>query len=85
MRMISLFSHFSRDRNEKQFPSLCFFHGGPPMSVSLKGEVRDAALGDQRLTKRLGKVIEELGAKPEHERARRHARQSRNGSRLSLL
>ena len=34
------------------------------MSVSLKDEVRDAALGDQRLTKRLGKVIEQLGAKP---------------------
>ena len=35
-----------------------------PMSVSLKDEVRGAALGDQRLTKRLGKVIEQLGAKP---------------------
>ncbi len=34
------------------------------MSVSLKDEVREAALGDQRLTKRLGKVIEQLGAKP---------------------
>ena len=34
------------------------------MSVSLKDEVRDAVLGDQRLTKRLGKVIEQLGAKP---------------------
>jgi hypothetical protein len=34
------------------------------MSVSLKDEVRDAALGDQRLTKRLGKVVEQLGAKP---------------------
>ena len=34
------------------------------MSVSLKDEVRDAALGDQRLTKRLGKVIDQLGAKP---------------------
>ena len=34
------------------------------MSVSLKDEVRDAAIGDQRLTKRLGKVIEQLGAKP---------------------
>ena len=34
------------------------------MSVSLKDEVRGAVLGDQRLTKRLGKVIEELGAKP---------------------
>ena len=34
------------------------------MSVSLKDEVRGAALGDERLTKRLGKVIEELGAKP---------------------
>jgi hypothetical protein len=34
------------------------------MSVSLKDEVRGAALGDQRLTKRLGKVIEQLGAKP---------------------
>ena len=55
------------------------------MSVSLKGEVRDAALGDQRLTKRLGKVIEELGAKPNMSVPRRHARQSRNGSRLSLL
>ena len=27
------------------------------MSVSLKDEVQGAALGDQRLTKRLGKVI----------------------------
>jgi len=34
------------------------------MSVSLKDEVRGAAFGDQRLTKRLGTVIEELGAKP---------------------
>lgn len=34
------------------------------MSVSLRDEVRGAALGDQRLTRRLGKVIESLGAKP---------------------
>ena len=34
------------------------------MSVSLEDEVRGAALGDERLTKRLGKVIEQLGAKP---------------------
>ncbi len=34
------------------------------MSISLKDEVRDAALGDQRLTKRLGELIEQLGAKP---------------------
>lgn len=34
------------------------------MSVSLEDEVQGAALGDQRLTKRLGKVIEQLGAKP---------------------
>jgi hypothetical protein len=34
------------------------------MSISLRDEVRGAALGDQRLTKRLGRVIEELGAKP---------------------
>ena len=34
------------------------------MSISLKDEVRDAALGDQRLTKRLGTLIEQLGAKP---------------------
>jgi hypothetical protein len=34
------------------------------MSVLLKDEVCGAALGDQRLTKRLGKVIEQLGAKP---------------------
>jgi hypothetical protein len=34
------------------------------MSVLLRDEVRGAALGDQRLTKRLGKVIESLGAKP---------------------
>lgn len=34
------------------------------MSVSLQDEVQDAALGDQRLTKRLGKLIEQLGAKP---------------------
>lgn len=34
------------------------------MSVSLKDEVQGAVLGDQRLTKRLGKIIEELGAKP---------------------
>jgi hypothetical protein len=34
------------------------------MSVSLKDEVQGAKLGDQRLTKRLGTVIEELGAKP---------------------
>ena len=34
------------------------------MSVSLQDEVQGAALGDQRLTKRLGKLIEQLGAKP---------------------
>lgn len=34
------------------------------MTVSLKDEVRGAVFGDERLTKRLGKVIEELGAKP---------------------
>jgi len=34
------------------------------MSLSLEDEVQGAALGDQRLTIRLGKVIEELGAKP---------------------
>ncbi len=34
------------------------------MSVSLKDEVRGAEFGDQRLTKRLGKIVEELGAKP---------------------
>jgi hypothetical protein len=37
---------------------------GFPMSVSLKDEVRDAEFGDQRLTKRLGKIVEELGSKP---------------------
>lgn len=34
------------------------------MSVSLEDEVQGAAFGDQRLTNRLGKVIEEFGAKP---------------------
>ena len=34
------------------------------MSVSLKDEVGGAAFGDQRLTKRLGKIVEQLGAKP---------------------
>lgn len=34
------------------------------MSVSLKDEVSDASFGDQRLTKRLGRIVEELGAKP---------------------
>ena len=34
------------------------------MSFSLGDEVRAAVFGDQRLTKRLGKVIEELGEKP---------------------
>ena len=34
------------------------------MSVSLIEEVRGAEFGDQRLTKRLGKIVEELGAKP---------------------
>ncbi|QEG35970.1 IS4 family transposase [Bythopirellula goksoeyrii] len=34
------------------------------MSVSLRDEVRGAKLGDHRLTIRLGKVIESLGAKP---------------------
>jgi len=34
------------------------------MSVSLQDEVQGAALGDQRLTKRLGKLMEQLGAKP---------------------
>ena len=34
------------------------------MSVSLKDELRGAAFDDQRLTKRLGKLIEELSAKP---------------------
>lgn len=34
------------------------------MSVSLIEEVRGAEFGDQRLTKRLGKIVEELGQKP---------------------
>ena len=34
------------------------------MSVSLQDEVRGAALGDKRLTKRLSNIIEQLGAKP---------------------
>lgn len=34
------------------------------MSVSLKDEVQNAAFGDQRLTKRLDKLMEQLGAKP---------------------
>jgi hypothetical protein len=34
------------------------------MSISLADEVRGAPLGDQRLTRRLGKLIEQLGAKP---------------------
>ena len=34
------------------------------MSVSLRDEVRGAEFGDERLTKRLGTIIEELGAKP---------------------
>jgi hypothetical protein len=34
------------------------------MSVSIKDEVQGAVFGDQRLTKRLGKIIEELDAKP---------------------
>jgi hypothetical protein len=34
------------------------------MSVSLTEEVRGARFGDRRLTKRLGKIVEELGAKP---------------------
>ena len=34
------------------------------MSVSLKDEVHGAEFGDQRLTKRRGKIVEELGAMP---------------------
>ena len=34
------------------------------MSVSRLDEVRGAEFGDQRLTNRLGKIVEELGAKP---------------------
>ena len=34
------------------------------MSVSLTDEVRGAEFGDKRLSQRLGKVIEELGANP---------------------
>ena len=34
------------------------------MSVSIKDEVQGAVFGDQRLTKRLGKIVEELNAKP---------------------
>lgn len=40
------------------------FHGGPAMVVSLLDEVRDAEFGDKRLNKRIGKVIDELGANP---------------------
>ena len=36
------------------------------MSGCLVDEVRGAEFGDKRLGKRLGKVIEELGAKPVH-------------------
>ena len=34
------------------------------MAVSLSNEVSGAQFGDQRLTKRLGKIVDELGAKP---------------------
>jgi hypothetical protein len=34
------------------------------MTATLKDEVRDADLGDQRLNRRLGKIIEQLGASP---------------------
>ena len=34
------------------------------MSVSLTDEVRGAEFGDKRLNKRLGRIVEELGAKP---------------------
>ena len=34
------------------------------MTATLKDEVRDADLGDERLNKRLGKIIEQLGASP---------------------
>ena len=34
------------------------------MSVSLRDEVQGAVFGDRRLTTRLGRLIEELGAKP---------------------
>ena len=34
------------------------------MILSLKDGVRDAEFGDQRLTKRLGQIVKELGAKP---------------------
>ncbi len=34
------------------------------MTLSLSNEVSAAQFGDQRLTKRLGKIVEELGAKP---------------------
>lgn len=34
------------------------------MSVALMDEVRGAEFGDQRLTKWLGKIVDELGAKP---------------------
>lgn len=40
------------------------FHGGLGMVISLLDEVRDAEFGDKRLNKRVGKVIDELGAKP---------------------
>ena len=34
------------------------------MAMSLSSEVSGAKFGDQRLTKRLGKIVAELGAKP---------------------
>ena len=34
------------------------------MAVALVDEVRNADLGDKRLNRRLGKLVEELGAKP---------------------
>ena len=34
------------------------------MAMSLSSEVGGAQFGDQRLTKRLGKIVAELGAKP---------------------
>lgn len=53
----------TRSRGRREDTAL-LSHGGFLMAESLTEEVRGAQFGDRRLTKRLGKIVERFGAKP---------------------
>lgn len=56
---------FAADFIRVSMKSAWFVYGSFTVTVSLTDEVLHANLGDQRLNKRLGKIIEQLGERPE--------------------